>query len=72
MSHILPDPLPEEETLPVWLGDDPDMALVHADMAAYHEALICPQCDGKGTEDHSWNMSEPCIGCGGTGERRET
>lgn len=31
------------------------------------DAATCPQCGGRGTEDHSWEVSEPCPGCKGTG-----
>lgn len=41
MSHLQPDPLPDDETLPVWLGDDPELALARADLNAYADAHPC-------------------------------
>lgn len=48
MSHIEPTPLPDEEILPVFLGDDPDLALVHADMSAWADAHPCRCTDDDG------------------------
>lgn len=46
-----------QEAFPVdvWLGDDPELALVHADMAAWHEAHPCEcqalcECEDDGDE----------------------
>jgi hypothetical protein len=39
----------------VWLGDDPDLAMVNADMAAWDEAHPCDchaLCECDTTDDH--------------------
>jgi hypothetical protein len=44
MRHGDTSPLTFEQELACMLSDDPRLALVHADMAAYHEANPC-ECD---------------------------
>ena len=38
VTHLLPDP---DVPADVWLSDDPDLALVHADLNAWADAHPC-------------------------------
>lgn len=49
MTHLQPDP---ELPVDVWLSDDPDLALVHADMGVWHDAHPC-DCEAMCTCDGS-------------------